>query len=231
MRTPTPARLTARLALTFDPIRDDVGGTGRFLHVSDGVEIVYDITATPQAFADDGSISQEGERLLSLTINGEPIVADGEVVPGAALTMTIVDFLANGGDQTIGSHLSQDYGFTRLGLSDQNGPGELRHFAFRRRRHVRYRQRCPLRQRSRRTHHGSARTHRNPTLPWWNHRPPGCATPTLVAPSHLKCIERARNCVPFFIELADDLLRGEPQRVVRLKSFDSGYRSRCLIGL
>ncbi len=103
-----------------DPIRDDVGGTGRFLHVSDGVEIVYDITATPQAFADDGSISQEGERLLSLTINGEPIVADGEVVPGAALTMTIVDFLANGGDQTVGSHLSQDYGFTRLGLSDQN---------------------------------------------------------------------------------------------------------------
>ena len=64
-----------------DPVRENIDGTGRFLHVSEGVEIVYDITATPQAFEGD-VISVAGERLLSLVINGETIVAGGEVVPG-----------------------------------------------------------------------------------------------------------------------------------------------------
>lgn len=103
-----------------DPVRANVDGTGRFLHVSDGVEIVYNIEATALELGSDGSILTEGERIETILINGEAIVVGGEVVPGDPLDMVVVDFLASGGDQTFGSHLSQEYGFTRLGLTDQN---------------------------------------------------------------------------------------------------------------
>lgn len=103
-----------------DAIRAPVDGTGRFLHVSEGVEVVYDITATPMELDRDSNVLSSGERILSLVINGETIVAEGEVVPGDSLSMVVVDFLANGGDQTFASHLSQSYDFTRLGITDQN---------------------------------------------------------------------------------------------------------------
>ena len=103
-----------------DPVRANVDGTGRFLHVSEGVEIVYNIEATALELGSNGAVLTDGDRIESISINGEAIVVDGEVVPGDPLDMVVVDFLANGGDQTFGSHLSQDYGFTRLGLTDQN---------------------------------------------------------------------------------------------------------------
>ena len=103
-----------------DAIRAPVDGTGRFLHVSEGVEVIYDITATPMELDRDGNVLSNGDRILSLVINGETIVADGEVIPGDSLNMVVVDFLANGGDQTFGSHLSKSYDFTRLGITDQN---------------------------------------------------------------------------------------------------------------
>ena len=103
-----------------DPVRANVDGTGRFLHVSEGVEIVYNIAATALELGSNGEVLTEGDRIESISINGEAIVVNGEVVPGDPLDMVVVDFLANGGDQTFGAHLSQDYGFTRLGLTDQN---------------------------------------------------------------------------------------------------------------
>ena len=103
-----------------DPVRANVDGTGRFLHVSEGVEIVYNIEATALELGGNGDVLTDGDRIESISINGEAIVVAGEVVPGDPLDMVVVDFLANGGDQTFGAHLSQDYGFTRLGLTDQN---------------------------------------------------------------------------------------------------------------
>jgi len=103
-----------------NPIRDNVGGTGRFLHVSEGVEVVYDISADPLQLDGDGNVVADGSRILSLTVNGEVIVEDGVVVPGDPLDIATLDFLAGGGDQIFEDYLSQTYDFTRLGISDQN---------------------------------------------------------------------------------------------------------------
>ena len=104
-----------------DPIRDNVGGTGRFLHVSEGVEIVYDINGTAMELDGSGNITTAGSRIQSITINGVQIVANGAVIPGGTFDVATADFIANGGDQLFAAYLSQSYGFTRVGISDQNG--------------------------------------------------------------------------------------------------------------
>ncbi len=112
-----------------DPVRDNVDGTGRFLHVSENVSVEYDITATPLLLSTDndpntpeeaGDILVNGNRILSLVIDGQTIVENGVVVPGDTLDLVVVDFLANGGDQIFNAnYLSQSYAFTRVGVSDQ----------------------------------------------------------------------------------------------------------------
>jgi 5'-nucleotidase len=103
-----------------EPDRDNVGGTGRFLQVSQGVQVVYDITAKPLVLDDEGNVVQAGERLVSLIINGDVVVEDGVVVTSETFDIATADFLADGGDQTFdASYLSQAYSFTRLGITDQ----------------------------------------------------------------------------------------------------------------
>ncbi|MFW6335864.1 MAG: 5'-nucleotidase C-terminal domain-containing protein [Phycisphaeraceae bacterium] len=104
----------------FNPIRDNVDGTGRFLHVSEGVEIVYDIFGTALELNREGEIVTEGSRILEVTINGVAVVEDGEVVTSETFDIATLDFLLNGGDQTFEDYLSEQYAFTRLGVSDQN---------------------------------------------------------------------------------------------------------------
>lgn len=105
-------------------------GTGRFLHVSEGVEVVYDITAQPLEVDDldvdgDGVLREDGARIISLIVNGTVVVQDGVVVSTETFDIATADFLANGGDQIFNSgafsYLSQDYTFTRVGISDQQG--------------------------------------------------------------------------------------------------------------
>ncbi len=117
-----------------EPDRANVGGTGRFLQVSEGVEIVYDITAQPLTFQQDDPTTPEdesvllatsGDRIQSIVINGVTVVENGMVVdPSLTFDIATADFLARGGDQIFNSDdalfLSQDYSFTRLGLTDQN---------------------------------------------------------------------------------------------------------------
>jgi 5'-nucleotidase len=103
-----------------DPDQGPLGDTGRFLHLSENVSITYDITAQPLILDGDGNVTQVGERILELIINGETIIEDGVVVPGGTFDLTTADFTANGGDQVFNANfLSQDYAFTRLGVSDQ----------------------------------------------------------------------------------------------------------------
>lgn len=105
-----------------DPDQSTLPGadTGRFLHVSEGVEILYDIFATPLLLDDDGNILQLGERIVDIIINGVPIVVDGTVIAGDTLDIATLDFLAGGGNQIFNpNYLSQDYAFTRLGLTGQ----------------------------------------------------------------------------------------------------------------
>ncbi|MEM9185002.1 MAG: bifunctional metallophosphatase/5'-nucleotidase [Planctomycetota bacterium] len=113
-----------------NPVRDSVDGTGRFLHVSEGVEVVYDIRATPMLLStdtdpltaeEDGDLLVQGERIVSLVIDGMTIIENGEVVPGDPIDLAVVDFLANGGDQIFNdNYLSQSYAFTRVAITDQN---------------------------------------------------------------------------------------------------------------
>lgn len=103
-----------------NPIRDNVGGTGRFLHVSEGVEVVYDIFGTALELNGDGEIITEGNRIVDVIVNGVEVVKDGAVVTSETFDIATLDFLLGGGDQTFESYLSQEYAFTRLGLSDQN---------------------------------------------------------------------------------------------------------------
>ncbi len=74
--------------------------SGRFAQVS-GCTVVYDPDATAQVLDDDANVEVAGERIVSITLDdGTPIVADGEVVPGAPdITIATIDFLARGGDQ------------------------------------------------------------------------------------------------------------------------------------
>lgn len=103
-----------------NPDQGPLGDTGRFLHLSENVSITYDITAQPLILNAQGFITQPGERIIELIINGEVVIQDGEVVPGGTFDLATADFTANGGDQVFNANfLSQDYGFTRLGVSDQ----------------------------------------------------------------------------------------------------------------
>jgi len=95
--------------------RRPVGGTGRFLQVSEGVEVVYDITAQPLELDRDGNVVAAGERIVGLVINGVTVIQDGVLVdPTLTFDVATADFLAGGGDQIFGEYLSQDYAFTRI---------------------------------------------------------------------------------------------------------------------
>jgi 5'-nucleotidase len=95
---------------------DGGSGTGRFAQVS-GMSFLWDVTGTAQQIDPvTGAITTPGTRIVEITLDdGTPIVAGGEVVVGPDLTVTTVNFLANGGDQY--PHLSD---FTRLAATYQS---------------------------------------------------------------------------------------------------------------
>lgn len=78
---------------------------GRFAQVS-GITIEYNLQGQRQIVDNSGNVLTPGSRVRSAIINdgsnngfGTPIVQNGTVVPGPALNIATIDFLANGGDQ------------------------------------------------------------------------------------------------------------------------------------
>jgi 5'-nucleotidase len=74
-------------------------GTGRFAQVA-GFSMAYDADGTAQELDPDGNVVTAGTRVVDITLDdGTPIVSGGAVVPGGALNIATLDFLARGGDQ------------------------------------------------------------------------------------------------------------------------------------
>lgn len=93
---------------------------GRFAQIA-GFSFTWDPAATPSDI-EDGEIVVEGERVVDVVLDdGTVIVENGAVVPGDALNIAIVDFLARGGDE----YPFDGAPFTNLGVSYQQA---LRNF-------------------------------------------------------------------------------------------------------
>ena len=90
--------------------------SGRFAQIA-GMTLVYDPAGTPQEIGEDDTVTTEGSRVQSITLDdGTALVADGTVVDGApSIALVTLNFLANGGDQ----YLFGDGTRTHLGLTDQ----------------------------------------------------------------------------------------------------------------
>ena len=90
--------------------------SGRFAQVA-GMTLVYDPAGTPQEIGDDDTVTTEGTRVQSITLDdGTALVSDGAVVDGTpSIALVTLNFLANGGDQ----YLFGDGTRTHLGLTDQ----------------------------------------------------------------------------------------------------------------
>jgi len=90
--------------------------SGRFAQIA-GMTLAYDPAGTPQEIGEDDTITTEGSRVQSITLDdGTAIVSDGAVVDGApSIALVTLNFLANGGDQ----YLFGDGTRTNLGLTDQ----------------------------------------------------------------------------------------------------------------
>jgi len=72
---------------------------GRFAQIS-GFRFEYTLAGTPQTLDADENVVTAGTRVRNVWLNdGTQIVAGGAVVPGPALNIATIDFLANGGDQ------------------------------------------------------------------------------------------------------------------------------------
>lgn len=108
---------------------DPVGSQGRFAQIA-GLEVVYDITAPGFAFDAAGNVTTAAQRVLDIAVGTDLILDDGVWLVDPQTTtydVATLDFLARGGDQyfrtSIGgtaTYLSQLYGFTTLGVTDQN---------------------------------------------------------------------------------------------------------------
>lgn len=93
-----PAELEALLEHGYAVV--ETGG-GQFAQIS-GMEVVVDLSQPARTTDEEGNVTEEGSRVVSVTLDdGTPIVVDGEPVPASpATTVTVAtsDFLARGGD-------------------------------------------------------------------------------------------------------------------------------------
>jgi 5'-nucleotidase / UDP-sugar diphosphatase len=95
---------------------------GRFAHIS-GMHVEVDLDATAQERTTEGELTEEGERVVTVTLVADdgtetPLVVEGVPVPGApTVTVATIDFLALGGDQ----YPFPDRDFTVVGVSYQQG--------------------------------------------------------------------------------------------------------------
>jgi 5'-nucleotidase len=88
---------------------------GRFAQVS-GFSYTWDAARQPRVLDAVGNVVTDGERVLEVVLDsGEVIVSGGAVVPGPALEVATIDFLARGGDQ----YPFGDAAFTTLGVTYQ----------------------------------------------------------------------------------------------------------------
>ncbi len=74
--------------------------SGRFPHGA-GYTLIYDPSAQPRTADDNGIVTDQGSRVIEVTLaDGTPIVRDGAVVDGAPSVNLVTNrFLASGGDQ------------------------------------------------------------------------------------------------------------------------------------
>ena len=87
--------------------------SGRFAQIS-GFEVMVDLAQ--EARDPDNPEEHPGRRVRDMVLNdGTVIVMDGTVLPGAALNVATLEFLAGGGDQ----YPFGDASFTQLGISYQ----------------------------------------------------------------------------------------------------------------
>ncbi len=109
----SPAQVKVLLENAVSRVEDS---SGRFAQVA-GLSFVYDPAGTPQEIGDDDTVTTEGSRVQSITLDdGTAIVSDGAVVADApSIALVTLNFLANGGDQ----YLFGDGTRTHLGLTDQ----------------------------------------------------------------------------------------------------------------
>jgi 5'-nucleotidase len=108
---------------------DPVGAGGRFAQIA-GLEVKYDILRTGFTFGANGNPLTAAQRIVEIKIGDDIILEDGNWLVDPLTTtfdVATLDFLARGGDQyfrtSIGgssTYLSQLYGFTTLGITDQN---------------------------------------------------------------------------------------------------------------
>jgi 5'-nucleotidase len=106
---------------------DTVGSDGRFAHLG-GMSVVYDLTRQGMVLSGSG-VTTAGSRVQSIVIGGTTYLQNGSwLVDPTATTFDVAlpAFSANGGDQyfrfAIGgttTYLSQLYGYTTLGVTDQ----------------------------------------------------------------------------------------------------------------
>ena len=90
-------------------------GTGRFAQVS-GFRFEWSVSGTALVHNPDGSVKVPGTRVQKVVLDdGAVIVGGGRVVPGPALTVATIDFLARGGDE----YNFQGAPFTVLGVTYQ----------------------------------------------------------------------------------------------------------------
>ena len=90
-------------------------GSGRFAQVS-GFSFEWTSSGTQMIIADDGTVSQQGTRVMKIVLDDATVIVSGGVVQaGPDLTIAIVDFLANGGDQ----YPFRGAPFTRIGATYQ----------------------------------------------------------------------------------------------------------------
>ncbi len=94
---------------------DREGGTGRFAQVS-GFSFEWSDSGTAQVLGPDGGVEVAGTRVQRVILDdGTAIVASGKVASGPALTVTVIDFLAKGGDE----YPFRGAPFTNLGVTYQ----------------------------------------------------------------------------------------------------------------
>jgi 5'-nucleotidase len=94
---------------------DTSGGSGRFAQVS-GFSFEWSESGAAQILGDDGTRDVPGTRVQSVVLDDGTVIVDGgTVVPGPALTVATIDFLARGGDQ----YPYRGAPFTILGVSYQ----------------------------------------------------------------------------------------------------------------
>ena len=94
---------------------DVSGGSGRFAQVS-GFSFEWSESGTAQVLNPDGTVGTPGTRIRRVVLDDGTVIVDGGgVVPGPALTVATIDFLARGGDQ----YPYRGTPFTILGVSYQ----------------------------------------------------------------------------------------------------------------